>query len=48
MLANGAVPMVLSGWTVQAGDAVYQGKLVKDGQMITSNQFGMAESLIIQ
>jgi len=47
MLANGAVPMVLSGWTVQAGDAVYQGKMVKDGQMITSNQFGMAESLII-
>ncbi len=46
MLADGPIPFTLSGWTAVAGDKPYIGKLVKGDQVITSDVYGQAWSLI--
>ena len=48
VLADGAIPFVLSGWTVFAGDKPYQGKLVKGDQVITADVYGQARALIMR
>jgi len=46
VLAGGPLPMVLSGWEVQAGDKPYEGKLVKDGEVIEAAIYGSYETRI--
>jgi len=42
--ASPALPLVLSGWTVEAGEKPYQGRLIKDGQVIVPRSDGSAPS----
>jgi LasA protease len=42
--ASPALPLVLSGWTVEAGEKPYQGRLIKDGQVIVPRSEGSAPS----
>lgn len=37
VLADGPLPLTLSGWRVQAGSKPYQGTLVKDDQLVTAS-----------
>ncbi|MFT3893271.1 MAG: M23 family metallopeptidase [Anaerolineales bacterium] len=46
--ADGAMPFVLSGWTVIAGSEPYLGKLVKGNKVITADIFGSAKSNIVR
>ncbi|MBN2044223.1 MAG: hypothetical protein JW757_04310 [Anaerolineales bacterium] len=46
ILAAGPVPMVLSGWTVVAGDEVYQGGLTKGDQIIIASDKGAFTSRV--
>jgi murein DD-endopeptidase MepM/ murein hydrolase activator NlpD len=48
VIADGPIPWVLSGWTVIAGDKPYLGKLVKGNQVVTSDVYGQAKSLIVR
>ncbi len=48
VVADGPIPWVLSGWTVIAGDKPYLGKLVKGNQVVTSDVYGQAKSLIVR
>lgn len=42
--ASPALPLVLSGWTVEAGERPYLGRLIKDGQVIIPRPDGSAPS----
>jgi LasA protease len=44
--ADGPLPMVLSGWTVHAGSAPYEGTMANGDEMISSSIYGSSESLI--
>ena len=44
--ADGPVPFVLGGWTVIASNKNYEGKLVRDNKVVTSDVYGQAWSLI--
>jgi LysM repeat protein len=44
--AQGLFPFVLSGWVAYPGERVYQGRLIKDGQVIFARQGGNQDSLI--
>ena len=44
--ADGPLPFVLSGWTVHAGSAPYQGTMTKDDKTIEASVYGAGESLI--
>ena len=44
--ADGPLPMVLSGWTVHAGSAPYEGTMTKGSDTITASIYGSHESLI--
>ena len=44
--ADGPLPMVLSGWTVHAGDVPYEGTLTKGEEVVYSSVVGSGESLI--
>jgi LasA protease len=46
ILADGAVPFVLSGWTSHNGLEPYQGTLTKDDQVVVSSLVGESKSLI--
>lgn len=46
--AGGPLPMVLSGWQAQAGARPYEGFLVRDGEMVTSNPGGSRASIIVR
>ena len=46
--ADGPIPWVLSGWTVIAGNKPYYGKLIKGNQVVTSDVYGQAKSLIVR
>lgn len=46
--ADGPVPMVLSGWTVRAGEAPYQGQLVKEGARVVADPGGKVGSTVIR
>jgi murein DD-endopeptidase MepM/ murein hydrolase activator NlpD len=46
--ADGAMPFILSGWTVIAGNEPYLGKLVKGNKVITADIFGSAKSNIVR
>ena len=46
--ADGALPFILSGWTILAGDEAYLGKMVKGNKVITADIFGSAKSNIIR
>jgi LasA protease len=46
--ADGPLPMVLSGWTVHAGNEPYEGTMTNGDKMITSSIYGSSESLIIR
>jgi len=37
MEANGPIPFVLSGWTVQSGEKPYEGSMIKDGQTVIAS-----------
>jgi murein DD-endopeptidase MepM/ murein hydrolase activator NlpD len=45
---DGFLPFTLSGWEVEAGQRSYQGRLIKDGQVVTANPGGPSSSLIIR
>jgi hypothetical protein len=34
MAAGGPMPLVLSGWVAQAGEAAYKGRLVRNDQVV--------------
>jgi len=44
--AQGLFPFVLSGWTAYPGERIYQGRLVKEGQVVIAREGGNQESLI--
>ncbi len=46
--ADGPIPLVLSGWTVHAGAAPYQGSMTRNGQTVIADQVGQAKSLIFR
>ncbi len=46
MLAGGPVPFVLSGWVATAGDAPYQGTLVRDGIVVVARPGASLETLV--
>lgn len=46
LLADGPLPMVLGGWQVRSGNAVYKGYLEKDGKTVTAAVNGNHESEI--
>ncbi len=48
VIADGPIPWVLSGWSVIAGDKPYLGKMVKGNQVVTSDVYGQAKSLIVR
>jgi hypothetical protein len=44
--AGGPMPFVLSGWTAEAGKVAYQGKLVRDGQVVEACTCSSAKTRI--
>jgi LysM repeat protein len=48
MAADGAVPLVLTGWKVHAGTAPYKGTLTRDGETITASTVGAFHSRIVR
>ncbi len=44
--ADGPLPMVLSGWTVHAGNVPYEGTMTKGDKIVYSSVYGSGESLI--
>jgi LasA protease len=44
--AGGALPFVLDGWTVQAGQKPYEGTLVKNGQTVVAHPYASFETHI--
>lgn len=46
MLADGPLPFMMDGWTVLAGDEPYLGKMLKGNNVVTSDVYGQAWSLI--
>jgi murein DD-endopeptidase MepM/ murein hydrolase activator NlpD len=48
VIADGAIPFVLSGWTVYAGDKPYQGKLVRGDKVITADVYAQSLALIVR
>ncbi len=48
VIADEAIPWVMSGWTIIAGDQPYLGKLVKGNQVVTADVYGQAKSLIVR
>jgi LasA protease len=48
MLADGPIPMVLSGWRVHAGDAIYVGSMTRAGQKIVACTCGSFESRVMR
>jgi LasA protease len=46
MLADGPVPFVLSGWVAHAGNAPYEGTLVRDGYVVTARAWVTKELLV--
>jgi len=48
LAADGPVPFVLSGWRAVAGERIYQGKLVRSGQVVTADPAGRSGSTIIR
>ena len=48
ILADGALPFVLSGWTVYAGDKPYQGKLVKGDKVITADLYSQSLAVVLR
>jgi murein DD-endopeptidase MepM/ murein hydrolase activator NlpD len=46
IIADGPAPFVLSGWTAVAGEKPYEGKLVKDNRVITSDLYGQLRAVI--
>jgi murein DD-endopeptidase MepM/ murein hydrolase activator NlpD len=46
--ADGPVPMILSGWLVQAETRNYLGYLIKENQKITANPGGAGTSIIVR
>jgi LasA protease len=46
ILADGAVPFVMSGWTVHKGSLAYEGTLTKDDQVVISSMVGSFQSLV--
>ncbi len=45
---DGALPFVMSGWQVYAGEKNYQGGMSKDGQQVTASPVGPRTSIIIR
>jgi murein DD-endopeptidase MepM/ murein hydrolase activator NlpD len=46
--ADSALPFVMSGWQVEAGEKSYQGRLIKGERIVTANPGGPSSSLIIR
>lgn len=46
VIADGPLPLVLSGWTVYAGEKPYQGKMVKGDKVITADLYGQSLAVI--
>jgi murein DD-endopeptidase MepM/ murein hydrolase activator NlpD len=47
MPAGGPLPFVLGGWTAHAGDAPYQGTLIRDGLKVVAHPYGSYETRIL-
>lgn len=48
MLADGPLPMVLSGWQVSAGDEPYQGTMTREGKIVTACTCGSFETRVLR
>ena len=48
MAADGAIPLVLTGWRVHAGERPYQGTLTRDGETVTASTVGAHFSKIVR
>ncbi len=48
VIADGPLPLVLSGWTVYAGERPYQGKMVKGDKVITADLYGQSLAVILR
>lgn len=46
LAADGPAPFVLSGWRAVAGERIYQGELVREGQVVTADPAGRSGSTI--
>ena len=46
--AGATLPFILSGWLVEAGDLPYQGRLLKEGQVIEARPDGSAPARIVR
>ena len=45
---DGPLTLTLSGWEVEAGQRSYQGRLIKDGQVVSANPGGPSSSIVIR
>ena len=45
---DGPLTFTLSGWEVEAGQKSYQGRLIKDGQVVSANPGGPSSSVVIR
>ncbi len=48
LAADGPLPMVLSGWVAHAGEIFYEGRLEKDGRIVSAHPDGSAGSTIVR
>jgi len=48
LAADGPLPFVLGGWQAVAGERIYQGQLVRDGQVVIADPAGRSGSTIIR
>lgn len=46
--ADGPAPLILSGWSIQAGERMYQGRMIKGDQVVNSHPGGGESSIIIR
>jgi murein DD-endopeptidase MepM/ murein hydrolase activator NlpD len=46
ILAGGPVPFILGGWTVQAGNAPYEGTMTRGDKIVEASPLGMASTLV--
>lgn len=48
VLADGPLPLMISGWQAHAGETPYQGYLTRENRVVTASQVGSFESCIVR
>ncbi len=48
IIADGALPFILSNWFIHAGEAAYKGTMTRDALTVTADPYGQAWSVIVR